>query len=185
MPWAISPQTQPVWAGSALCRREPYLRVGEGGASLAVEAETSLHGTLRLCWHSADRQEVSGSKAQFRYSSRRLFGGVLVALGGPQGHDPLNTLPAPASTRSVGDRETITRDPSAQRATTPPRIWACVLPQETSLVRGWGEGLSLGVDQFSSVQLLSRPTLGNPMDCNTPGLSVHHQLPELTQTHVH
>ena len=28
-------------------------------------------------------------------------------------------------------------------------------------------------------------TLCNPMDCSTPGLSVHHQLPEPTQTHVH
>ena len=25
----------------------------------------------------------------------------------------------------------------------------------------------------------------HPMDCNTPGLPVHHQLPELSQTHVH
>ena len=25
----------------------------------------------------------------------------------------------------------------------------------------------------------------NPMDCSTPGLPVHHQLPELAQTHVH
>ena len=31
----------------------------------------------------------------------------------------------------------------------------------------------------------SCPTLCNPMDCSTPGFSVHHQLPELTQTHVH
>ena len=29
------------------------------------------------------------------------------------------------------------------------------------------------------------PTLCNPMDCSMPGLPVHHQLPELTQTHVH
>ena len=28
-------------------------------------------------------------------------------------------------------------------------------------------------------------TLCNPMDCSTSGLPVHHQLPELTQTHVH
>ena len=28
-------------------------------------------------------------------------------------------------------------------------------------------------------------TLCNPMDCSTPGLPVHHQLLELTQTHVH
>ena len=28
------------------------------------------------------------------------------------------------------------------------------------------------------------PTLWDPMDCSTPGLPVHHQLPEFTQTHV-
>ena len=28
------------------------------------------------------------------------------------------------------------------------------------------------------------PTLCNPMNCSTPGLPVHHQLPEFTQTHV-
>ena len=29
------------------------------------------------------------------------------------------------------------------------------------------------------------PTLCNPIDCSTPGFPVHHQLPELAQTHVH
>ena len=38
--------------------------------------------------------------------------------------------------------------------------------------------------QFSSVAQ-SCPTLCNPMNRNTPGLPVHHQLPEFTQTHVH
>jgi len=38
--------------------------------------------------------------------------------------------------------------------------------------------------QFSSVAQ-SCPTLCNAMDCSTPGFPVHHQLPELTQTHVH
>ena len=36
--------------------------------------------------------------------------------------------------------------------------------------------------QFSSVTQ-SCPTLSNAMDCSTPGLPVHHQLPEFTQTH--
>ena len=31
----------------------------------------------------------------------------------------------------------------------------------------------------------SCPTLCDPMDCSKPGLSVHHQLREFTQTHVH
>ena len=39
-----------------------------------------------------------------------------------------------------------------------------------------------GTVQFSHQ---SCPTLCNPMDCSTPGLPVHHQLSEFTQTHVH
>ena len=38
--------------------------------------------------------------------------------------------------------------------------------------------------QFSTVAQ-SCPTLCDPMDCSMPGLPVRHQLPELTQTHVH
>ena len=38
--------------------------------------------------------------------------------------------------------------------------------------------------QFSSAAQ-SCPTLCDPMDYSTPGLPVHHQLPEFTQIHVH
>ena len=38
--------------------------------------------------------------------------------------------------------------------------------------------------QFSSVAQ-SCPALCDPMNHTTPGLPVHHQLPEFTQTHVH
>ena len=38
--------------------------------------------------------------------------------------------------------------------------------------------------QFSSVAQ-SCPTLCDPMNRSTPGLPVHHQIPEFTQTHVH
>ena len=38
--------------------------------------------------------------------------------------------------------------------------------------------------QFSSVTQ-SCPILCDPMNCSTPGLPVHHHLPEFTQTHVH
>ena len=38
--------------------------------------------------------------------------------------------------------------------------------------------------QFSSVAQ-SCPTLCDPMNRSTPGLPVHHQLPEFMQTHVH
>ena len=49
-----------------------------------------------------------------------------------------------------------------------------VLPGQRACHRNFG---------FSSVIQLC-PTLCDPMDCSTPGLPVHHQLPELTQTHV-
>ena len=39
-------------------------------------------------------------------------------------------------------------------------------------------------DQIRSVTQ-SCPTLCNPMNRSTPGLPVHHQLPEFTETHVH
>ena len=42
----------------------------------------------------------------------------------------------------------------------------------------------LGYSQFSSVAQ-SCPTLCDLMDCSTPGFPVHHQFPELSQTHVH
>ena len=54
----------------------------------------------------------------------------------------------------------------------------------------WNSGYILffelggGSVQVSSVTQLC-PTLCDPMNHSTPGLSVHHQLPETTQTHVH
>ena len=41
-----------------------------------------------------------------------------------------------------------------------------------------------GSRSFSSVQSLRRVWLCNPTNCSTPSLPVHHQLPELAQTHV-
>ena len=42
---------------------------------------------------------------------------------------------------------------------------------------------------FSTVQFSSGtqlcPTLCDPMNLSPPGLPVHHQLPQFTQTHVH
>ena len=49
--------------------------------------------------------------------------------------------------------------------------------QKTKIMRS-------GPIQFSSVAQ-SCPTLCDPVNHSTPGLPVHHQLPEFTQTHVH
>ena len=46
-------------------------------------------------------------------------------------------------------------------------------------------GVRFSSVQFSSAQLLSRVRLCDPMNRSTPGLPVHHQLLEFTQTHVH
>ena len=42
-------------------------------------------------------------------------------------------------------------------------------------------------DSYQSVSSVTQlcPTLCDPMNRSTPGLPVHHQLPEFTQTHVH
>ena len=49
--------------------------------------------------------------------------------------------------------------------------------------------ISKAIQGFSSVQFSSVaqscPTLCDPMNCSMPGLPVHHQFPEFTQTHVH
>ena len=41
------------------------------------------------------------------------------------------------------------------------------------------------LNKCDSSVIQSCPTLCNPMNRSTPGLPVHHQLPEFTQTHVH
>ena len=54
----------------------------------------------------------------------------------------------------------------------------CLVSNTTSRVHSQRE------IQFSSVAQ-SCPTLWNPMNCSIPGLLVHHQHPEFTQTHIH
>ena len=49
-------------------------------------------------------------------------------------------------------------------------LWLCIPKKETPQ---------------SSLVAHSCPALCNPMDCSMPGLPVHHQLQEFTQTHVH
>ena len=60
------------------------------------------------------------------------------------------------------------------------------LQADSLLTELWGilQARILEWVQFSSVAQ-SCPTLCDPMNRSTPGLPVHHQLPEFTQTHVH
>ena len=56
------------------------------------------------------------------------------------------------------------------------QIWVCVLSDDFS-----------SHHYISPISSVSQPclTLWNPMNCSKPGPPVHHQLPEITQTHVH
>ena len=62
------------------------------------------------------------------------------------------------------------------------RINQKVLKKEKPVLKQ--ETLLLYYLQFSAVAQ-SCPTLCDPMNCSTPGLPVHHHLPEFTETHVH
>ena len=59
-----------------------------------------------------------------------------------------------------------------------------ILWRKDSLFSQWCLESWISSVQFSSVAQ-SCPTLCDPMNCSTPGLPVHHKLPEFTQTHVH
>ena len=69
-----------------------------------------------------------------------------------------------------------------KQAGTPVRRQPRRMPAITSHV-SWDFSIS-SILQFSSVAQ-SCPTLCDPMNPSMPDLSIHHQLPEFTQTHVH
>ena len=55
--------------------------------------------------------------------------------------------------------------------------------KDVLFITGDGKAMEYSVQFISVTQ--SCPTLCDPMNRSTPGLSVHHQLPEFTQTHIH
>ena len=63
--------------------------------------------------------------------------------------------------------------------------WGNCLELVPWIPKAWTCGRDIAHDtlQFSSVAQLC-PTLCDPMNCSRPGLPVHHQLPEFTQTHL-
>ena len=68
-----------------------------------------------------------------------------------------------------------------------PETNVTMLPYQSGSLDYWGRVPPTQLQhsvQFSSVAQLC-PTLCDPVNRSTPGLPVHHQLPEFTQTHVH
>ena len=67
------------------------------------------------------------------------------------------------------------------------KCWMLNVHQQRSVLKRWGTCIQWNITQsfqFSSVTQ-SCPTLCDLMDCSKPGFPVHHQNPELAQTHVH
>ena len=80
----------------------------------------------------------------------------------------------------------------SSRGSSPPRDQTCISCTAGEFFNHWATWEAqkeVMANKFSSVQFSSVAqsclTLCDPMNCSTPGLPVHHQLPELTQTHVH
>ena len=74
-----------------------------------------------------------------------------------------------------------------QRTKIPYALWCAALPPTATkkkVLMSFSERWSRLAVQFSSVAQ-SCPTLCDLINCSTPGLPVHHQLPEFTQTYVH
>ena len=66
--------------------------------------------------------------------------------------------------------------------------WTAACQASLSITNFWSLLKLMSIQSAPSVQFSSVaqscPTLCKPMDCSMPGLPVHHQLPDLTQTHV-
>ena len=72
---------------------------------------------------------------------------------------------------------------SSSRGSSLPRDKICVTCIDRWLLYHWAtwQAHLLGISSVTQ----SCPSLCDPVDCSTPVFPVHHQLPELTQTHVH
>ena len=66
-------------------------------------------------------------------------------------------------------------------------VWFTVYVSDscTGLTREFGKGQFNDLKNGFSSVVQSCPTLCDPMNCSSPGLPVHHQLQEFTQTHFH
>ena len=114
--------------------------------------------------------------------SSRILGASLVA---PAGHAGEHSIPG--SGRSPGGGNGNPLQYSCLENPMDGGAWRAavhgVAKSQTRLKRPSTQHFISSV-QFSPVAQ-SCPTFCNPMNCSTPGLPVHHQLPEFTQTHVH
>ena len=128
------------------------------------------NGHWALTGRILEHQSHLGSRCCFRTGGSRTGGRNKHCVGAPKSHPPLNSTP-PLPRVSTLHTKTASSHPHSHPLGT----------HTTHQHILWAQAPSV---QFSSVVQL-RPNLCNPMDCSMPGSPVHHQPPELAQTHVH
>ena len=158
-PWLVCLFIVLVALGLCRCTRAFPLVVEIGGFS-CCGAQVRRHVGFSSCGTRAlDRRLSScGAGAQFLHGMWDLPGPGI----------------EPASPALAGDSYLLSHRGNPRSLTECSEIWMPEFKFQPSPI----------LAAFSSVAL-SSPTLCDPMDCSTPGLPVHLQLPEFTQTHVH
>ena len=146
----------------------------------------ALHPDLRLCFQDGSRGKAKNGGVVCDVKCHQDF---------KQNDAKEEALAAGRWRRSLGDAAVGALGWEQYPQSCHPRVQRLFSLRE-SFNPGLSASLSLQEEakllNQSLVKILSFPsvaqscsTLCNPMDCSTPGLPVHHQLPEFTQTHVH
>ena len=153
----------------------------------ARRSKSCVTGLKSRCQHSHTHYRISKWECiieSFRMGLPALLG-LKLNLSGPCLSGQISSSSSMCNLPLlIPYRHVITFRPTGiiQISSLPPKFLNLVTSQSLNhlipLHRFWG------LVQFSSVSQ-SCPTLCDPMDCSTPGLPVHHQLPEFTQIHVH
>ena len=105
--------------------------------------------------------------------------------------DPMNHSPAVSSVHGIFQARilewvTISSSKGCSRSRDQISVScvSCIAGRSLTIEPSGKPYITIRPDQIRSVAQ-SCPTLCDPMNCSMPGLPVHHQLPEFTQTHVY
>ena len=134
-------------------------------------------------------------KIQIWYKNWKICGGIIIHMGASL---EAQVIKNPRAMQKTCVRSLSQEDPLEKEMGTHSSVPAWRIPWTEEPGRLQSMGLQIvrhnwATNTFTSLSAYIHlsissvpqlyPTLCDPMDCSTPGLPVHHQLPELTQTH--